>query len=68
MSFQKDGNTFSSFKLCLRKCTTIENFGEAQSNEGLCLSMEEIASTEPCLADQLGEEAEFKSSSSSSES
>lgn len=68
MSFRKDGNTLSSFKLSLRKCTTIENFGDAQSIEGLCLSMEEITSTEPCLADQLEDEAEFKSSSSSSES
>lgn len=68
MSFQKDVNTFSSFKLSLRKCTTIENFGDAQSIAGLCPRMEEIVSTEPCLADQLEEEAEFESSSSSSES
>lgn len=57
---------FSSFKLCLRWFKMDENTEEIQSKDAFCLSMDEIVSTEPCLADQLREEAKFKSSSSSS--
>lgn len=38
-----------------------ENIGEVTTEEGLCLSKDEMVSTEPCLETQLGEDVKFES-------
>ena len=55
-------HTFSSFKVPLRLSTIDWNNGDIQIAVGLCLSMDVIVSTEPCLADQLGDETKLESS------
>lgn len=54
--------TFSSFKVSLRSSTIDWKNGDKQIAVGLCLSMDLIVSTEPCLADQLGDESKLDSS------
>jgi len=44
------------------------NIWDVTTEEGLCLSKDEMVSTEPCLDTQLGEDAKFESSSSRSSS
>lgn len=58
--------TFSSFKVILRHFTINGNDEEAQIISGLCLSIEQIVSTAPCLENQLDDEADFDSPSSNS--
>lgn len=44
------------------------NIRDVTTEEGLCLSKDEMLSTEPCLDSQLGEDAKLESSSSRSSS
>lgn len=56
--------TFSSFKLIFRQSATIVKDGDADITVGMCLSIDEMVRSEPCLANQVGDEALSGSSSS----
>lgn len=55
-------HTFSSSNVFLTQFTTDGKAVDIQIIDGLRLNMEDTASTEPCLADQLEEEAKVESS------
>ena len=55
-------HAFSSFKAPLRRSKTEEKEEDRQTEDGLLRIMDEIASTEPCLKGQLGDEARLNSS------
>ena len=58
-------STFSSFNAVLRQAKIDENIADWQTAEGLCRSMDDIVSTDPCLECQLEEAMDTSSSSRS---